>query len=144
MTSGLYNCTLLPLLTSLRWVGARKIDFFSSLHYNFVPFRHLGLISAEKLIASCVQLTQSNGKNKFKIKRYFGWKGLTHSDLGFPHVGHTLQVGQFGLLQSVSPCKTILMRLIICLNISAGVIFMWFLMHYSISGLSVFFTLWIF
>ena len=77
-------------------------------------------------------------KNKFKIKRHLGWKGLTHSDLGFPHVGHTLQMGQIGLLQSASPCKTILTRLIICLNISAGVIFMWFLMHYSISGLSVF------
>ena len=117
--------SMTPFKKSSR-VGARKIHFFLLCTIILYHFDILGLISAKKLIASCVQLTQSNGKNKFEIERYFGWKGLVHSDLGFPHVGHILQMGQFGLLQSGSPCKITLTRLIICLKISAGVIFMWF------------------
>ena len=89
-------------------------------------------------------------KKQIQIECYFGWKGLVHSDLGFPHVGHILQIGQFGLLQSGSPCQITLMRLRICLNISVGSIFMRFnenltrlkiFQHYSISELSVFFSL---
>ena len=68
LTSGLYNCTLLPLLTSLRWVGARKIDFFSSLHYNFVPFSSFGVNLSRKVncflcAINTVQWKKTNSKS---------------------------------------------------------------------------------
>ena len=134
-------------------MGARKIHFF--LLCTIILY-HLtfGVNLSKRLNCFLCPINPVEWKKKqIQIECYFGWKGLVHSDLGLPHVGHILQIGQFGLLQSGSPCQITLMRLRICLNISVGSIFMRFnenltrlkiFQHYSISELSVFFTLSIF